>query len=280
MTLTAVTQVRGRAPAGVSMIRLIRVELLKLRTVRLSYGLLATGVALTALFSVLESVRAGASGGPAPLSTAAGLDSIIAAGIWALLMAAVLGVTVSSGEFRHATATLTYLAAPRRDRVLAAKCVAGAAGGAVIGLAGYLVALAAALIIASARGYHVVVGDATLVRYGLGHVLAAALLAAIGVGLGSLVRSQLAGVIGVLVWSIVVESLVGSLFSAVQPYLPYTAATTLSGTQLGGAAFGPAHNAATTATALPFAAAAGLLAGLAIVIAAVAAQVTVPRDVT
>ena len=33
------------------MIRLIRVELLKLRTTRLSYGLLATAAGLTALFS-------------------------------------------------------------------------------------------------------------------------------------------------------------------------------------------------------------------------------------
>ena len=56
------------------MTRLIRVELLKLRTTRLSYGLLATGAALTALFSVLESVRSGSSGGPAPLNTAAGLE--------------------------------------------------------------------------------------------------------------------------------------------------------------------------------------------------------------
>ena len=45
-----------------------------------------------------------------------------------------LGVTISSGEFRHQTATLTYLATPNRTRVLAAKAVAAAAGGAVFGL--------------------------------------------------------------------------------------------------------------------------------------------------
>lgn len=104
--------------------------------------------------------------------------------------------------------------------------------------------------------------------------------AAIGVGLGSLIRSRLAAVIGVFAAAIVIESLPGRLVSSVQPYLPYTAATTLAGSPLGGAAFGPAHGAATAATALPFAAATALLAGVAILCAVAAARTTVPRDVT
>ena len=39
--------------------RLIRVELLKLRTTRLTYGLLATAAALTAVFGAIEAARAG-----------------------------------------------------------------------------------------------------------------------------------------------------------------------------------------------------------------------------
>ncbi len=262
------------------MTRLIRVELLKARTTRLSYGLLATAAVLTALFSVLEASLAGPGKAAGPLNTTAGFTSLLAGSIWALLMAAVLGATVSSGEFRHSTATLTYLATPNRGRVLAAKMAAGTMAGAVFGLAGYLIALGVGLGFAASRGYQVPVGDATLARFGIGHVVAAALLAAIGVALGSLIRSQLAVVIGVFVWTIVIESLLGSLLSAVQPYLPYTAATTLGGTQLGGAAFGPAHGAPTTATALPFAAATALLAAVAIVLAVVAGRITVPRDVS
>jgi len=221
------------------MIRLIRVELLKLRTTRLTYGLLATAAALTGVFAVIEAARAGTGGGPAPLSTASGLNDVITAGIWALVLATVMGVTVSSGEFRHGTATLTYLATPHRGRVLTAKAVAGACAGAVFGLAGYVMAL----------------------------------------GVGSLIRSQLAGVIGVFAWTIVIESLLGGLFTNIRPYLPYTAASTLSGTSPGGSAFGPAHGLAGPSP-LPFAAAAALLAGLAIVFCAVAARTTVARDVT
>jgi ABC-type transport system involved in multi-copper enzyme maturation permease subunit len=262
------------------MIRLIRVELLKLRTARMTYGLLATGSGLTALFCLLEASRSGPGKAVPPLDTVSGLTSVVAGGTWSLLMAAVLGAMVSSGEFRHSTATLTYLAAPHRDRVLAAKSVAATLAGAVFGLIGYLIAVGVGLGFVAARGYSVPVGDATLIRYGLGHIAAAALLAAIGTALGSLIRSQIAVVIGVFLWTIVIESILGDLVNSIQPYLPYTAATTLGGTQLGGAAFGPAHGAATSAGPLPFAAAIALLAGLAMVLSLVAAGTTVPRDVS
>jgi ABC-2 type transport system permease protein len=263
------------------MTTLIRTELFKLRTTRLGYGLLATAAGLTILFSVLEASRAGTKpGGVAPLDTASGLNSVITGGTWALLLAAILGVTVSSGEFRHSTATLTYLATPRRSRVLGAKAIAAAAAGVMFGLVGYVIAAAVGLIFVAAHGYHLAVGDATLARYGAGHMVAAALLAAVGVAVGSLVRSQLAAIIGVFVWTIVIESLLGDLFNSVQPYLPYTAATTVAGSSLGGAAFGPAHNAATAAAALPFAAATGLLIGVAAALSLLAARITVPRDVS
>ncbi len=79
--------------------------------------------------------------------------------------------------------------------------------------------------------------------------------------------------------TIVLESVLGGLFNSIQPYLPYTASTTLGGTALGRAAFGPANGASTTATPLPFAAAAALLAALAVLLAVLAARTTVRRDV-
>jgi ABC-2 type transport system permease protein len=261
------------------MTALIRAEWLKLRTTRLNYGLLATACGLSAIFCVLEASRAGTGHGVAPLSTASGLTSVITGGVWGLLFAAALGVTAASGEFRHKTATLTYLTTPARGRVLAAKATAASLAGAVFGVLGYLIALAVGLAFAASHGYHVAISDATLARYGAGHLVAGALLAVIGVGIGSLVRSQLAGVIGVFVWAVVIESVIGGLYTSVRAYLPYTAATTLSGTPLGGAAFGAAHG-VSGGTPLPFAAATALLAGLALVLAVLATRTTVRRDVT
>jgi hypothetical protein len=67
--------------------------------------------------------------------------------------------------------------------------------------------------------------------------------------------------------------------TAVRPYLPYTAATTLAGTKLGGAAFAAAHDVAGRGP-LPFAAAAVLIAGLTGTVALIAARTTVRRDIT
>jgi hypothetical protein len=75
------------------------------------------------------------------------------------------------------------------------------------------------------------------------------------------------------------ESLLGGLFTAVRPYLPYTAATSLSGTPLGSASFGPARDVSSAAAPLPFAATA-LLAATGIAVALIAARTTVPRDIT
>src|SRR5215475_7343711 len=244
------------------MMRLIQVELLKLRTVRASYGLLAAAVGLTALFTIIESARAGTNSVP-PLSTTAGVTNVITGGVWSLIFAAILGATLASGEFRHATATGTYLATPSRSRVLAAKTVAAAVAGSLFGLLGWAVSTGVGLGFVAADGYANPISAATLARYAAGHIVAAALLAAVGAALGSLIRAQLPIVIGILVWSIVIESILGALFNAMQPYLPYTAATTMAGTPLGSAAFGPAHSAGTTASALPFAAATALLAAFA-----------------
>jgi ABC-2 type transport system permease protein len=276
MTTPTVT---GAPAPRTALPRLVRIELLKLTSTRLSYGLLATSVGLTLLWTTLEASRAGTPNGPAALTGSAGQTAIITGGVWGLILAAVLGVTISSGEFRHHTATLTYLATPRRARVLAAKAAAGGVAAAVFGLAGYVVTLAVGLIFTSAHGYHLAIGAATLTDWGLGHLVGAALLGVIGVVVGSLIRSQLASVIGVFVWTIIIESLIGGLFGSVRPYLPYTAATALAGTPLGTASFGPSRG-VSGVTPLPFAAAVALLAAMAIAAALIAARTTIRRDVS
>jgi ABC-type transport system involved in multi-copper enzyme maturation permease subunit len=264
------------------MTRLIRVELLKLRTVRATYGLLAATAVLTAVITTAEAARAG-SGSVASLSTAAGLSSVTTSTGWAMLLAAVLGVLISSGEFRHSTATLTYLAAPDRTRVLTAKLIAATGVGAVFGLVAAVVATGIGLAFATSNGDPIALSTAAMVGHGAGATLGSALLAAVGVALGSLIRSQLAGVIGILIWGLVIESIIGGLFTTLRPYLPYTAATTLAGAKLG---VGPGgfrvtvHHGTAVAGPLPFTAAAILVAAIAILLAALAARSTVRRDIT
>jgi ABC-2 type transport system permease protein len=259
------------------MTRLVRVELLKLRTMRVTYGLLAGAVAITALFASLEASRAGRA--VPPVGTAAGLGDVTTVSGVAMILAAVLGVIVTSGEFRHTSATLTYLATPDRRRVLGAKAVATALVGACYGLAAGIVATVTGLAFVASDGDHVTLGAATLAGHVAGAGAGAALLAAVGVGIGSLIRAQLAGVIGVFVWCMVIETILGGSFSAIRPYLPYTAATTLGGTQLGAGAFGPGYSVSSQA-ALPFLGAAAVVAAIALVISLLAEQTTVRHDIT
>jgi hypothetical protein len=260
---------------------LIRVELLKLRTVRVTYGLILTVAALTALFAVIESSVAGKISGTyavASLATAAGQRTVTTLTSWSMILAAVLGILVASGEFRHSSASLTYLATPDRTRVLLAKMPAAALIGAVFGLVAAAISTGLGLAFTAGRGDAIALGLPTMLGHAVGAMLGTALLAMIGVGLGSLIRSELVGIIAIFIWALVIESLIGGLFTSIRPYLPYTAATTLAGIKLGGAAFGPAHT-VTGGSPLPFAAAAGLLIGVAALVSVVAARTTLRRDI-
>jgi ABC-2 type transport system permease protein len=183
-----------------------------------------------------------------------------------------------SGEFRYDAATLTYLSCPDRNRVLAAKAVAAAVAGTGIGLAGAGGALPTGLALAAARGDADRLGAPALAGHVVGRALAAALLAAAGVGLGSLLRSQLGAVISVFTWALIGETLLGGIYRTSRPYLPYAAATSLGGIPPGEAALGIVRTGPGTAP-LPFAASAALILGVAAGLCAVAAAVTLQRDV-
>jgi ABC-type transport system involved in multi-copper enzyme maturation permease subunit len=260
------------------MIPALHAEFLKLRSTRLVAGMTGLAVALTALIGVLEAVSAGTGKGMAipSLATAGGLRDNLAATGFALLVAALLGVSVASGEFRLKTATGTYLDQPHRSRVLAAKAVAAAVAAAVLGIAAAATATGIALGFAASRGYPLALSDPAIARYTGGTVIASALLAAAGVGVGSLIRNQVGAVIAVVAWGLVIELVAGATLPAAGRFLPYTAAAMLAGDTNGGGM----PQIPRGVTALPYPAAVAVLAAIAVAVAAVAALTTVRRDVT
>jgi ABC-2 type transport system permease protein len=256
------------------MTTLVRVELEKLRTTGLPWALLAVSTALTLALALLRAIRS--SGGNAssrlaggPLSTAHGLADVLASPTYAMILAMALGTAATAGEFRHGTATVTYLAVPARTRVLAAKCCAALPAGALFGIAASAANTAVGLAFVAAHGYHLAVPAVTIIRYGVGDAVGCALLAALGVAAGTLIRSQVAAVITVFAWAFLIEGTLGSISGSIVPYLPFQAAASLAGATLPGGS-----------TPLPFAAAAAVTAGAAFLLAAGAARVTLPRDIT
>jgi ABC-2 type transport system permease protein len=260
------------------MTRALHAELLKLTTTRLVAAMTALAVALTALIGVLEAVTAGTGKGMAipSLATAGGLRDNLASTGFALLVAALLGVVISSGEFRLKTATDTYLDQPDRNRVLAAKTVAAATAGAAVGIAAATTSAGIALSFVASRGYPLALADPAIARYTAGTVIGSALLAAAGAGAGSLIRQQTGAIIAVVAWGLVIELVVGATVTAAGRFLPYTAAAMMAGDANGGGM----PQIPRGVTALPYPAAITILAAIAVGIAAVAALTITRRDIT
>jgi ABC-2 type transport system permease protein len=181
------------------MTRLVQAELLKLWTTRTARVLLALAATGTAGLVTLVLVFAGRPGQPTLGDDA--LRQLVAAPNGPLTLAAlVLGVLGMAGEFRHGTATSTFLVTPVRGRVVAAKLLAAAVAGLAIALVAVAVVLALALPWLPAKGVDVDLADPGLASRVGGLAAAVALSAVLGTGLGALFRNQFAAVIVGLLW--------------------------------------------------------------------------------
>ena len=214
------------------MARLVTAELRKLFTTRLWLWLLLGSVALTALFASLAILFGDAPDNPTPpLSTPAGQRTLfsVAHGGAGPLVAVLAAIGVTS-EFRHRTATATFLATPHRGRVLVAKLVAyGLAG---LGYALICIAVTAAIAIPWLTAKDIVV---TLTGNGIpatlaGTAAAVALFGLLGVGLGALLRDQTATVVALLIYLFVVEPVITRIpaLNSWARYLPGAAADALT----------------------------------------------------
>jgi hypothetical protein len=256
----------------------LRAEFLKLRTTRTTAALIGLAVVLTALIATIEAATAGSGSAMAvpSLATPAGLRDALTSTGFALLVAAVLGITSACGEFRLKTATDTYLDEPDRRRVLAAKAITAAAAGLVTGMAAAATATGVALGFAAAKGGPLALPAGTIARFAAGAAVGSALLAAAGVGAGSLIGHQVAAIIAVFTWAFVIELIIGGTAGPVGAFLPYTAAATLAGVASGGGM----PQVPRGVDPLPFAAATSVLCGVAVLLSVAAALTTARRDIS
>jgi len=112
--------------------RLLGAELRKMTYQRAMWGMVIAG----ALFSVLGTASTpfilASSGDGLGFGTLAEqnvVDTVYANAVSGYIFAMLLGVLVVAGEFRHGTAVATFVAAPKRGRVLLAKMVAAGIAG-------------------------------------------------------------------------------------------------------------------------------------------------------
>lgn len=152
-----------------------------------------------------------------------------------------IGTLLVTGEFRHKTLTLTFLATPRRGTVLWAKIIAGSVMGLIYGAIAVLVTVGAVAGVLSAFGL-----DPDLTSPDtwamLGRILIAFVLwVLVGIGTGLVVRNQVAAIVIVLAFTQFVEPLLrlgGSFVEALSDaarYLPGAAGDALVGSSVFGA---------------------------------------------
>lgn len=239
------------------MTRLLAAEARKLWTVWSTYVVFAIVVVLDAGFGLLIAFAgSGRRGtlGRTPHGSAQWFVNIFAVLSNARLLALVLGILVVTGEYRHKTVTPTFLAEPRRDRVVAAKLGVGFGAGLGLGVVTMLTGLVMGFVLIAA-GVH-----SCLTPHGVqqgmsqaqcsassgiyyvanahdmwhdwwqiapGLVLGTGLFALYGIGVGALLKNQVVAIVAALGFSLVVEGIVGSVLPTVAEYLPSQAATAL-----------------------------------------------------
>jgi len=149
------------------------------------------------------------------------------------LFALLLGLRSFTDEFRFGSIVPTLLVSPRRLRVLGAKLVAVAAGGAVMSLAALAAAIVTGVVVLMAHGVHVT-WSATGMAAVVGRLMAAtALWTSIGVGVGLAVKHQVAAIAGTLVWLLAGESILGNVIPHVAKYFPGSAGAGVVGLSSG-----------------------------------------------
>jgi len=118
-----------------------------------------------------------------------------------------LGALATTGEFRHQTLTPTFLATPKRGRVLGAKTIALFVVGAALGVVGLAASVGVGALVLGGFGVDPLLADGETWALIGRTVLAMAVWAVIGVGLGVLVPSQVASIVIVLAFTQFIEPL-------------------------------------------------------------------------
>ncbi|MGY1745404.1 ABC transporter permease [Blastococcus sp. SYSU D00695] len=196
------------------MTALVRSEWTKLFTTRTWLGLLLGSCALAGGFAALFTGLAGQESDDGPGIPAVGtplyeeLVFSIASNAKVLLL--ILGIIGMTQEYRHRTATPTFLTTPRRGRVISAKLLAYGVAAVPMALAVLAVTVAVVMVYAGARGNAPSLSGDNLRTLGAAG-LVLVVFTVIGVGVGALVRNQVGAIVGALVYLNVIEPIVASI---------------------------------------------------------------------
>jgi hypothetical protein len=206
--------------------RLFAAELLKLRTIRASWGY---GLAAILFGGLLAAATIGSPPNDDRLASDFQFDLVLSGAFPSVLLALLLGMLLFTNEFRHGTISRTLLAIPRRPLLVLLKLMVGAAAGLGLALLAVVTTAIVGVVWLGILGVPLEVGDALDAVWR--SLLGAALIGAFGAAVGGAIHSQVGALVGTLVWLFVAEPVVWVLLGLVDldgiaEYLP--AVTVLS----------------------------------------------------
>lgn len=293
------------------MTRLFLTEIRKLWTIWSTYVLFGIVVVIDLAFGFAIAFapggRHGGTAGIVPHGSSQWFTNIFSVLDNSRLLALVLGVLIITGEYRHKTVTPTFLAEPRRGRVVLAKLEVAFGGGILLGALTMLIGLVLGLILVGLKVHSCLTVSgfqlktlqvqqgmskaACSAQHGLyfvasshdmwhdwsrvapGVILGTGLFAIYGLGLGALLKNQVVAIVVGLGFTLVVETIVGAIWPGIGEYLPGEAATALEDagrTTIGGV----------TTRLLPWWGGAVMLVVYGVVLAVVGTLTTLRSDVT
>jgi ABC-2 type transport system permease protein len=219
--------------------RLVRAELLKIRTTNTWWlfgigAIVMTGLALLvngvqAHYFLKETFQAPENARPEQVEQARAqfeaqhqvvtqAANIFTSGqFFGVLFVMLLGILVITNEYYHQTATTTFLTTPHRTTVVVGKLLTAMIAAAFFWLMSTVINLVVGSIFFRVQGFDSHLGDWPVTRAILLNLLAYAIWAVVGVGFGALIRSQLGATItGTLLY------LIGTQLAQVVFFLLYT----------------------------------------------------------
>jgi ABC-2 type transport system permease protein len=236
---------------------LVSAELLRLRTLR-SPALVGLGALAILLLLTVVPVLTANDRTPTATQLEDGLRSLQ---LMAILLAATFAASTVASEYKRGAATLTYLAQPRRERVLAARTTVYAGLGGLFGGLAAACTSAVGLLVVHSQGFTIQLTGGEVAGLIAASAAAGLLLSAIGVLVATAARNPTIAGGAIVVWNLG-ESMLH--VTGVGPYLPFGLVNTLLGVQSDHAR-GPAI---------------ALLAAYAAVLALAVRRWALPRDLT
>ena len=202
------------------------------------------------------------------------IDSVYANGISGYIFAIIIGIMLMAGEFRHGTAVATFLTAPKRGSVLAAKLGIAALGGVLVMWISTGISFLAGYIVLSTFENAADPSSDLFLNTLIAATIGGAVLGIIGVAIGTLVRNQMLAITGALVYLFIVDPILLALWPDAGKYLPTGLITAMLAIDVNAPELG-----FDTSNYLPPLEATGFLMLYGVVFAAVAVGTSLRRDI-